>query len=302
VDHETVSDSTAGRQRTCAAKVHAPIRGDLLNVSVIKACLKGGTTGVTRIVLAEVSRSRSSEPSQSSEVVKGLTFLDKEEPLANSDHPKRIKPPSGYHKGAEETGQRSLESETGSPDQALAKKTALDKDPMNLMEQIVDQSNMERAWKKVRSNRGAPGPDGITIEQFPDTQRDAWAQLRQQLLEGTYRPNPARRKSIPKPDGSTRDLGIPNVIDRVIQQAVLQILTPIFDPDFSTSSFGFRPGRSAHQAIHLVQDHIRAETTSAADRQVFTSRGDAGHLLPPIDRGHDAGWSAFSTTCEHPFG
>ena len=244
--------------RTCAAKVHAPIRGDLLNVSVIKACLKGGTTGVTRIVLAEVSRSRSSEPSQSSEVVKGLTFLDKEEPLANSEHPKRIKPPSGYHKGAEETGQRSLESETGSPDQALAKKTALDKDPMNLMEQIVDQSNMEHAWKKVRSNRGAPGPDGITIEQFPDTQRDAWAQLRQQLLEGTYRPSPARRKSIPKPDGSTRDLGIPNVIDRVIQQAVLQILTPIFDPDFSTSSFGFRPGRSAHQAIHLVQDHIRA--------------------------------------------
>ena len=225
---------------------------------MIKACLKGGTTGVTRIVLAEVSRSRSSEPSQSSEVVKGLTFLDKEEPLANSEHPKRIKPPSGYHKGAEETGQRSLESETGSPDQALAKKTALDKDPMNLMEQIVDQSNMERAWRKVRSNRGAPGPDGITIEQFPDTQRDAWPQLRQQLLEGTYRPSPARRKSIPKPDGSMRDLGIPNVIDRVIQQAVLQILTPIFDPDFSTSSFGFRPGRSAHQAIHLVQDHIRA--------------------------------------------
>ncbi|XZE53021.1 glycosyltransferase [Planctomycetaceae bacterium SH139] len=178
--------------------------------------------------------------------------------MANSDHPNRIDAPSGYHKGVEEIGPRSSGLETEVLDPASAKKPALDPVAEHLMEQIVDEINMEAAWKKVRSNRGAPGPDGITIDEFQETFRDVWSTLRQQLLEGTYRPSPARRKSIPKPDGSERHLGIANVIDRLIEQAVLQILTPIFDPDFSESSFGFRPGRSAHEATHLVQTHIRA--------------------------------------------
>ena len=108
--------------------------------------------------------------------------------------------------------------------------------------------NMEQAWKKVKANRGAPGPDGVTLDEFFQTFRDQWPTVRQQLLEGTYQPLPARRKSIPKPDGSERHLGIPNVQERLIQQAVLQVLTPIFDPDFSESSFGFRPKRSAQGA------------------------------------------------------
>jgi RNA-directed DNA polymerase len=137
-------------------------------------------------------------------------------------------------------------------------KPALNTAAMNLMEQIVDPANLECAWERVKANRGAPGPDGITIDAFPDHFRDLWPSLRQQLLEGTYKPGPVRRKSIPKPDGSPRHLGIPNVIDRVVQQAILLVLTPIFDPEFSESSFGFRPGRSAHEAIHLVQQHIRA--------------------------------------------
>ena len=127
-----------------------------------------------------------------------------------------------------------------------------------LMEKIVDPDNLERAWKKVRSNHGAPGPDGITIDAFPDHCRAHWPAIQQQLLDGTYQPSPARRKSIPKPDGSERHLGIPNVMDRLIQQAVLQILTPIFDPGFSESSFGFRPQRSAQDAAKQVQNHIRA--------------------------------------------
>ena len=125
------------------------------------------------------------------------------------------------------------------------KKTALDPVSENLMEQIVDERNMERAWKKVKANRGAPGPDGVTLDEFFQTFRDQWPTVRQQLLDGTYEPAPARRKSIPKPDGSERHLGIPNVQERLIQQAILQVLTPIFDPDFSESSFGFRPNRSA---------------------------------------------------------
>jgi RNA-directed DNA polymerase len=126
------------------------------------------------------------------------------------------------------------------------------------MEQIVDERNMERAWKNVKANRGAPGPDGMTLGEFPQTFRDQWPTIRQQLLDGTYEPAPARRKSIPKPDGSQRHLGIPNVQERLIQQAILQVLTPIFDPGFSDSSFGFRPKRSAQGAAQQVQAHIRA--------------------------------------------
>ncbi len=178
----------------------------------------------------------------------------------NSVDPKHTEPTSDNHKGAEEAnGPCSSESLTGHVDSAIMEKPALDTVAMNLMEQIVDPANLECAWERVKANRGAPGPDGITIDEFPDHFQDLWPNLRQQLLEGTYQPGPVRRKSIPKPNGGgTRDLGIPNVIDRVIQQAILLVLTPIFDPNFSESSFGFRPYRSAHEAIHLVQQHIRA--------------------------------------------
>jgi len=125
------------------------------------------------------------------------------------------------------------------------------------MEAVVDPDNMERAWKQVRANRGAPGPDGITLAEFPDWIRSRWPTVRQQLLDGTYRPEPVRRKTIAKPDGGERLLGIPNVLDRLIQQAILQVLTPVFDPTFSESSYGFRPGRSAHGAAKQVQRTIR---------------------------------------------
>lgn len=131
-------------------------------------------------------------------------------------------------------------------------------DPTNaLMERVVAWDNLMKAWQKVRRNRGAPGPDGMTIEQFPELFRENWPVIERQLLDGTYQPGPARRKSIPKDDGSERLLGIPNVIDRFICQAILQVLTPIFDPQFSESSFGFRPGRSAQNAAMQVQRHIR---------------------------------------------
>lgn len=141
---------------------------------------------------------------------------------------------------------------------AAISKTALSNVSEPLMEQIVDSANVERAWKKVKANGGAPGPDGITLEKFFLAFRDQWPEIRQQLLDGTYQPSPARRKSISKEDGSQRHLGIPNVQDRLVQQAILQILTPIFDPGFSESSFGFRPKRSAQQAAVQVQTHIRA--------------------------------------------
>ncbi len=125
------------------------------------------------------------------------------------------------------------------------------------MEAVVETANIEQAWKNVRANRGASGPDGIAITAFPDWFRPRWECIRQQLLDGTYQPQPVRRVSIDKPDGGKRLLGIPNLIDRLIQQAIVQILTPIFDPSFSASSFGFRPKRSAHGAAKQVRRTIR---------------------------------------------
>ena len=140
---------------------------------------------------------------------------------------------------------------------AQVEKPALSLFPESLIAAVVDQANVEQAWRNVKANRGAPGPDGITLTEFPAWFRLHWPAIRLQLLDGTYRPSPVRRVSIAKPDGGTRDLGIPNVIDRVIQQAIVQVLTPIFDPGFSESSYGFRPKRSAQGAAKQVRRTIR---------------------------------------------
>lgn len=156
-----------------------------------------------------------------------------------------------------EPGNPASEPQRGQSTVAVMEKPALDSTSNDLMERVVAWDNIERAWKNVKANRGAPGPDGITVSEFPSWFRTRWPEIRQQLLEGTYQPGAARRKSIPKEDGSERNLAIPNVIDRLIQQAILQVLTPIFDPGFSESSFGFRPKRSAHGAIKQIQRTIR---------------------------------------------
>jgi RNA-directed DNA polymerase len=169
---------------------------------------------------------------------------------------------------------------------AAMEKPALDPVSEHLMERIVDRENMETAWAKVRANGGAPGPDGITLAEFPQYFRAHWPNFRQQLLEGTYQPGPARRKSIPKDDGSERHLGIPNVIDRLLQQAILLVLTPIFDPEFSASSFGFRPGRSAQEAVQQVQNHIRAGYRHCVDMDLskFFDRVQHDVLMSRVSR------------------
>jgi RNA-directed DNA polymerase len=181
---------------------------------------------------------------------------------------------------------RASEPQRGQSASADMKKTALDLNPQTLMEQIVDSRNMELAWKKVKANRGAPGPDGITLDEFFESFRSQWPLVRQQLLDGTYEPSPARRKSILKEDGSERHLGIPNVQERVIQQAILQILTPIFDPGFSESSFGFRPKRSAHGAIKQAQQHVRAGYRHCVDMDLskFFDRVQHDVLLARVAR------------------
>ncbi len=190
---------------------------------------------------------------------------NKEEPSANSSRGNTSPPVTQYiPAGLSGEAMRSV-SRPRLTATARAEQPALSLFPMSLMEAVVDPANLERAWKNVKANRGAPGPDGITITKFPDWFRAHWSEIRQQLLDGTYRPKPVRRKTIDKPDGGQRLLGIPNVIERLIQQAIVQVLTPIFDPHFSESSFGFRPKRSAHGAAKQVQRTIRRGFRYAAD-------------------------------------
>ena len=134
-----------------------------------------------------------------------------------------------------------------------------------LLERILARENMLLAWKRVKANHGAPGIDGMTIEAFPEYLREHWKAVRESILSGTYQPLPVRRTEIPKQTGGTRPLGIPIVLDRLIQQAIAQVLGPIFDPDFSESSFGFRPGRSAHNAVRQVREYIRKGYRVAVD-------------------------------------
>jgi RNA-directed DNA polymerase len=124
---------------------------------------------------------------------------------------------------------------------------------------------MRKAWKRVKANKGAPGIDHMSIEEFPEFARNNWDSIRESLLAGSYQPSPVRRVEIPKATGGTRPLGIPTVLDRLIRQAVYQVLMPIFDPDFSGHSYGFRPGRSAHDAVYQVREFIREGYRVAVD-------------------------------------
>ena len=126
----------------------------------------------------------------------------------------------------------------------------------SLMEAVCERENLKKALRRVKANKGSPGVDGMTVEQLPDYLRAHWPQHRDELLQGTYTPSPVRRVEIPKPDGGVRKLGVPTALDRFVQQAVLQVLQPIFDPTFSDHSYGFRPGRSAHQAVAAAQGHL----------------------------------------------
>lgn len=134
-----------------------------------------------------------------------------------------------------------------------------------LLERILDRDNLNRAYKKVKANKGSHGVDGMTVDELLQYLKQNGDQLRQAILEGTYNPDPVRRVEIPKPDGGKRMLGIPTVVDRVIQQAIAQILSPIFEPKFSENSYGFRPGRSAKQAIEKCKEYIEAGYTWVVD-------------------------------------
>ena len=127
----------------------------------------------------------------------------------------------------------------------------------HLMEKVVERGNIEKAMRRVRQNKGSPGADGMTVDELPRHMAEGWEGIRARLLGGTYWPKPVLRRGIPKEGGGIRELGIPCVLDRLIQQGILQVLQPIFDPGFSEHSHGFRPGRGAHRAVREAQGYIQ---------------------------------------------
>lgn len=141
-------------------------------------------------------------------------------------------------------------------------RTARDEDTgpgaMDLLGQAMAAENLRLAWKRVKANKGSAGVDGRTVQETKQYLQTAWPEIRDGVLDGSYRPEPVRRVDIPKPGGGTRELGIPTVVDRLIQQALLQVLQPLIDPTFSEHSHGFRPGRSAHGAVLEAQQHVQS--------------------------------------------
>lgn len=159
-----------------------------------------------------------------------------------------------------------------------------------LLQVALTRENLRQAWKRVKANKGAAGVDGLDIEQTASHLVTAWPLIREHLLKGTYRPSPVRRVTIPKPDGGERELGIPTVTDRLIQQALLQVLQPILDPTFSEHSYGFRPGRRAHDAVLAAHGHVQSgrKIVVDVDLEKFFDRVNHDILIDRLRKRIDA--------------
>jgi len=157
---------------------------------------------------------------------------------------------------AEETGEARRVAEEGTESLVAERRAESPAIAEQLMEEVCEQDNCKQALARVKANKGSPGMDGMTVRDLPGYLKQHWPAIREQLLNGTYQPQPVKRVEIPKPDGGVRKLGIPTVLDRFIQQAVMQVLQRRWDGTFSEHSHGFRPGRSAHQAVTQAQQYI----------------------------------------------
>jgi len=173
--------------------------------------------------------------------------MRKAEYLENRSYPQKDSAEHEEYVGAQSVGGREVGEQGGA----------------DLLERILSRDNLNRAYKRVRANKGAPGIDGMTIEDALPWLREHRDELLESIRQGKYKPQPVRRKEIPKPDGGVRKLGIPTVIDRIIQQAIAQQLVPIYEPLFSDDSYGYRPNRSAQQAIQKVKWYAEQGYTSA---------------------------------------
>jgi RNA-directed DNA polymerase len=159
--------------------------------------------------------------------------------------------------GAEDTGRHSVVAVAGAEaDMATRARTKAGVATTSLMEAVVERGNLMLAYQRVVENKGAAGVDQLAVSELKDHLKRHWPTIRTRLLAGEYQPQPVRRVDIPKPQGGVRTLGIPTVVDRLIQQALHQVLQPIFEPTFSEASYGFRPGRNAHQALRQARQYV----------------------------------------------
>jgi RNA-directed DNA polymerase len=180
-----------------------------------------------------------------------------------------------------------LNNETAPSGVSVKQRNALQENfNFELFDSVLTNENLRRAWKQVKANKGSAGIDGMSIDEFPEWAKAHWQQCKSSLLNGSYRPQPVRRVEIDKPDGGKRQLGIPSVIDRVIQQAITQILSPLVDETFSDNSFGFRPQRSAHHAVVQVRQIIKQKRRIAVDVDLskFFDRVDHDLLMRNLSR------------------
>jgi RNA-directed DNA polymerase len=171
-------------------------------------------------------------------------------------------------------------------DEACGPRYATEDTGSALLQAALARENLQRAFKRVRANKGAAGMDALDIDQTAKHLQTAWPVIREQLLAGTYRPSPVRRVTIPKPEGGERELGIPTVTDRLIQQALLQVLQPILDPTFSEHSYGFRPGRRAHDAVLAAQSYVQSglRVVVDVDLEKFFDRVNHDILIGRLQR------------------
>ncbi|HLZ77821.1 MAG TPA: group II intron reverse transcriptase/maturase [Sphingomonas sp.] len=182
--------------------------------------------------------------------------------------------------GRQEREAGEARQSSGLDEAAPPPRTRSDTGP-GLLGAVLARENLLRALKQVRANKGAAGVDGLDIDQTVEMLRTDWPSIRDNLLKGAYRPQPVRRVMIPKPGGGERELGIPTVLDRLIQQALLQVLQPILDPNFSEHSYGFRPGRSAHDAVLAAQSFVQSgrRVVVDVDLEKFFDRVDHDILI-----------------------
>lgn len=182
-------------------------------------------------------------------------------------------------------GQYSLSAASGAASVTVAMEHAHE-EPMALLSAVVDRPNMQRAYDRVLRNKGASGVDGMAVSDLGDYLKAHWSGHKQALLDGTYQPQPVRKVEIPKPGGGVRQLGIPTVLDRLIQQALHQVLSPVFEPGFSESSYGFRPGRSAGQAVQQTREYVEAghRWVVDIDLEAFFDRVNHDMLMARVAR------------------
>jgi RNA-directed DNA polymerase len=240
---EGIDVDATGRWEEGGCAIPGEICPSAVSANLVARRVKGGQKSAEGIV-ASVQRSEGPNMKER----KGTDTLTDEK-----DAGRKVEIPEDSRKGR---GGTSLD--TGRERQASAAvKEIPQPETTMLVEEVLRRENLIKAYHKVRANKGAPGVDGMTVDDLKRYLKEQWLRIREQLLARTYIPQPVRRVDIPKPGGKgTRMLGIPTVLDRFIQQAILQVLTPIFDPHFSESSYGFRPGRNAHDAVLKARQYV----------------------------------------------